>query len=213
MRDGKAALEQLDARLAGVFNANSRDRFFSTTTAELTNNRIGFTGIPFCAPFVQAMHGPAGDFLLGGFFPNAPRSQPLPPQLLAELNQSNLVYYHQEISAARMKSLPQLSQFLLMFTRHKQFNSGSVAGKWLDSIAPTLGGGVTEAKQTAPNELTFARSARAGLTAAELLALANWLEAPNFPGCDLNLPRPKIPRLPHPQVPGATPAPAPATPH
>ena len=47
-------------------------------------------------------------------------------------------------------------------------------------------------------------------TAVELLALSSWLEAPNFPGCDVKLP-PLAKRLkrPHP-APMASPVPPPA---
>jgi hypothetical protein len=51
---------------------------------------------------------------------------------------------------------------------------------------------VTEVTQTGPEELSFDRKAPSGLNAVELIALANWLEAPNFPGCDLLLPPRRI---------------------
>ena len=186
--DGRAALAQLDAKLVGVFNTNSPNQFFHQIKMEMTSNHIAFTGLPFFSPFVEAKHEPAGDFLYGGFFPNLPRPQPLPQQLLSRLNQSNLVYYHWENSADRLKELPQLSQLLLMVTEHRQLDTQSAAGKWLDRLQPALGSSVTEVIQSAPRELTFVRTSPGGLTALELLALANWLEASNFPGCDLKLP-------------------------
>jgi hypothetical protein len=154
--------------------------------------------------------------LFGGFFPNVPRSQPLSPELLKQLNTPNLVYYHWEITAERLKALPQLSQFILMVTQHKQLDANSAAAKWLNQIGPTLGNSVTEVTQTGPNELTFTRSAPAGLTAVELTVLANWLEATNFPGCDLRWPpHPLRSRRPLPHAAGAPvapPKPAPAAP-
>ena len=138
------------------------------------------------------------------FFPNSPKTRPLPPELFTLLARTNLVYYHWEITAERLEQLPQLTQLALMLTRHKQLDAQSAAGKWLDRIGPTLGNTVTEVTQTAPNELTFTRKAPGGLTAIELTALANWLEATNFPGCDLRLPPPK-PRILRPRVPGASP--------
>jgi len=36
--------------------------------------------------------------------------------------------------------------------------------------------------------LAFSRKAPGGLTALELFAFASWLEATNFPGCDLRAP-------------------------
>jgi len=178
--------------------------------------------MPFIAPNLRALHESNGHFLFAEVFPNAPGSKPLPPELFAQLSRTNLVYYDWEISGERLKLLPQLAQLALMLTRHQQLNVQSAAGKWLDCIRPTLGVAVTEVTQTAPNELLFTRKATGGLTAIELTALANWLEATNFPGCDLSLPPPvrHLKSRSHPQTPGsppaqtpgasATPAPAPA---
>jgi hypothetical protein len=177
----------------------------------VTSNRISWLGLPFIVPSLEALPEPTGDFLFAGVFPNGPKTKPLPPELFLRLAQSNLVYYHWEITAARLKLLPQLSQLALMVTRHRQLDAPSAALKWLNRIGPTLGVAVTEVTQTAPNELSFTRKAPGGLTAFELTALANWLEAANFPGCDLRLPPPK-PRLPHPRVPGAPPVKTPGGP-
>jgi len=213
--DAKAALAQLDARLSVLFNINSTNPVFLPMTMERTNNEISWRGMPFIAPFVETVREPAGDFIFGGFFPNTPRPQPLPPGLLQQLSTPNLVYYHWEITAERLAELPQLSQLMLMMTRHKQLDANSAAAQWLNRVGPTLGNAVTEVTQTAPNELAFARKAPGGLMAVELVALANWLEATNFPGCDLRLPlRPVRTRgLPAPGAP-VTPAPSsPALPH
>jgi hypothetical protein len=79
-----------------------------------------------------------------------------------------------------------------VLTRHEQVNAESAAGKWLDRIEPALGKAVTEVTQTAPNELAFKRTAGGGLTALELLALVDWLEAPKFPALDLRVPPPRV---------------------
>jgi hypothetical protein len=209
--DANAALAQLDRNLSA--RTNWQGHFFMPLTITMTNREISFRGVPFFSPFVQAVRGPAGDFLFGGFFPNLPKSPPLPPELVAHLNQPNLVYYHWEITAERLKGLPQLSQLLLMITQHEQLGAQSAADKWLNQICPALGPTATEINETAPNELAFTRKASGGLTAIEFLALANWLEATNFPGCDLRLPvRPRLrPNRPLSQIPGA-PMPAPAPP-
>jgi hypothetical protein len=214
-----AALTQLDAKLSRVFNGNPQVGFLAPMTTVLTNNAIAWRGVPYALPFVRALREPAGDFLFGGFFPNTPRSRPLPPELFQQLNTPNLVYYHWEITAERLKALPQLTQLMLLMTWHKQLNGNSAAGKWLNRIGPTLGNSVTEVVQTGPSELTFTRKAPGGLMAFEFIALANWLEATNFPGCDLRLP-PRLvrPRRPLPQTTNAPAAPArlpppPALPH
>jgi hypothetical protein len=215
--DARKTLKELEQKMSA--NTNWQNHFMMPLTMEVTNDQISWLGLPYIVPSLEALHEPTGDFLFASVFPNGPKTKPLPPELFLRLAQSNLVYYHWEITAARLKLLPQLSQLALMVTRHRQLEAQSAAGKWLDRVGPTLGNMVTEVTQTAPNELTFMRKAPGGLTAVELTALANWLEAPNFPGCDLSLPLPRFKR-PHPktpgkppvQIPAASPA-APAPPH
>jgi hypothetical protein len=215
--NANAALAQLDAEWSASLNMAPQTSFFSPFTVVMTNNVISWQNVPFISPFVQALHEKSGDFLLGGFFPNSPRSAPFPPELLAQLNVPNMVYYHWEVTSERLPQLLNLSQLGLALSRHKQLGGESAAVKWLNRIGPALGNATTGVTQTAPNELSFTRKAPCGLTAAELLALANWLDAPNFPGCDLHLvtrpqksKRPQIPGAPSAQPPGA---PQPPQPH
>jgi hypothetical protein len=153
--------------------------------------------VPFSVPFVKAVPGKSGGFLLGGLFVDLQGAQPLPPDLATRLAATNLVYYHWENTAERSKMLLQPVQLALMVTKRRQLEPETAAFRWLDDVTPTLGHNTTEITRTAPNELTFTRSAPAGLTALELFALGSWLEAPNFPGCDLSLPpRVRPPHLP-----------------
>jgi hypothetical protein len=184
--DASNALVQLNQKLSA--STNWQNHFMMPLTMKMTNNQIAWFGLPFVAPKLEALHEPSGDFLFAGGFPNNSEGNPLPPELLTLLGQTNLVYYHWEITAERLKLLPQLSQLALLVTRHRQLDAQSAAGKWLAAVGPTLGNSVTKVTQTAPNQLTFMRKAPGALTAVELTALANWLEAPNFPGCDLRLP-------------------------
>jgi hypothetical protein len=49
------ALAQANARLVPVFSAaNARDYFVTPVTPEMTNNEIGWTGMPFIAPYLRA---------------------------------------------------------------------------------------------------------------------------------------------------------------
>ena len=203
--DAKKALQEFGQKLSA--NTGWQSHFTMLVTMVMTNNQISWLGLPFIAPTLRALHEPSGDFLFAEVFPNSPKSKPLPPELFAKLDRTNLVYYDWEVTGERLKLLPHLTQLALMLTWHKQLAAQSAAEKWLDRIGPTLGVTVTEVTQTAPNELTFARKAPGGFTAFELIALANWLEATNFPGCDLRLP-PQKPRLPHRRVPGAPVTPA-----
>jgi hypothetical protein len=210
--NAKKALAQFEQKMSA--NTNWQSHFIMPVTMVMTNDQISWRGMPFIAPNLRALHGPAGDFLFAEVFPNGPKSRPLPPELFTQLDRTNLVYYDWEITSERLKLLPQLTQLSLMVTRHRQLAAESAALKWLNRIGPTLGPTVTEVTQTAPNELSFTRKSAGGLTAIELTALANWLEATNFPGCDLRLPPVhRLNKRPHPQTPGAPVAPAPAPAH
>ena len=186
--DAPAALAQLGPKISAALAAQAATPALFKPAAQMTNNYIGFTGVPFVSPFVLAMRDPAGEYLFGGFFPNTPRPKTAQPESFPQLARPGLVYYDWEITSNRLALLPQLSQLMLMVSGRRQLGDQSAAYKWLERLGPTLGESVTEVTQTAPGELTFTRRAAAGLTALELTALANWLEASNFPGCDLRLP-------------------------
>jgi hypothetical protein len=208
-----SALTQAFARLApAVAAANARDYFVSPMTLDQTNNEIGCTGMPFIAPYLRALSEPAGQFLFGELFPNTPKSKPLPPELFQRLATQNLVLYHWEITAERMTQFLNVSQFGLMVTSHKQLESESAAFKWLQKTGAALGNTDTEITQSGPAELTFTRKAPGIFTAVELFALANWLEAGNFPGCNLKLPprSPRLKQLHQQQMLRAAPVPAPS---
>lgn len=205
------ALAQAHARLQPVFDEkNAPGTFLTPFQLELTTNALTFTGVPFIAPYLRAIREPAGQFLLAGAFPNTPRSKLLPADLFQQLAVKNLVFYHWEITAERLPTALNLSQLSLMLTLHRQLDGESAAMKWIQKISPLLGNTITQITQTGPAEMTFTRRAPGGFTAVELLILGSWLEAPNFPGCDLKLPSRSALKKLHPHPSAAMPAPAPA---
>ncbi len=198
--DAAAAVQQAYARLQPQFDYTTPNALMMPFTLELTNNEITLGGVPFIAPFMRAKVEPTGQFLFAGAFPNTPRSQPLPPELFTVLAEKQLVFYHWEITAERMPQVLNMAQLGFVLTSHKQLDADSPAGKWMLKISPTLGNTTTRITQSGPAELSFNRKAPGGLTAVELFALATWLGADDFPGCNLKLPpRPIRPKRPSPQ--------------
>jgi hypothetical protein len=205
------ALAQLGRNLKT--NEDWRNGLMSHFPLSVTNGQISLQGVPFMEPQVNALHDPSGDFLFLNVFPNTAVGKPAPPGLFQAINKDNLIFYDWEDTSMRLKCLPELTQFALLMTRHRQLDANSAAAKWLNLIGPGLGASTTEAVQTGPLQLSFTRNAPAGLTALELIALANWLEAPDFPACDLRLPPPpKMPPLLHRPVKKLS-SPAPAARH
>ena len=187
----ESAMRQLYAGLQPVVaDRNEHDGFLSAFTLVFTNNQLSLLHVPLLSPNIKALKEPAGQFLFAGGFPNSPKNKPLPPELLQRLTTKDLVLYHWEITSERMPSQLQMSQLGLLITRHKQLDGKSAAFEWVQKIAPTFGYTYTEIVQSAPDQLMLTRKAPGGLTAFELLTLADWLEATNFPHCDLKLPPP-----------------------
>ena len=195
--DATNAIQHIGAKLAVGTHTNLQNPFLPSFTVTTNGNEIFWHGFPFIVPALQPVREPVGDFLLAGLFPNSPGPGSMPAELLAQLDRTNLIFYHWEITAERLPEVRSLSQLAFSIAGCPQLGAQSAASKWLDHIGPTLGNTVTEITQTAPGEWTFKRKAPGGLTALELVALANWLEATNFPCYNSRLPpRPENPAVP-----------------
>jgi hypothetical protein len=181
------ALAQLGQNLTS--HTNWENYLLSPFAVEQTPQRIALTDVPFISPEILALHEAYGDFIFADGFPNLQRGKALPPELLQALQEKDLVLYHWEVTADRLKDLQQFAQLGLLLTHKRQLPSSSAAEQWLNVIGQISGPSVTQITQNGPTELNFNRTAPDGLTASELIALANWLEAPDFPGCDLSLPK------------------------
>ena len=211
--DAADGLAQAQTNLQAVLDRQKvSGKSIMPLTLERANNTLSLTGVPFVAPYLQSVREPAGQFLFAGAFPNTPRGKPLPVELSQRLAQNHLVLYHWEITAERLPQALNLSQLGLLMTSHRQLGGETAAQKWIQKIAPKLGNTVTEISQSGPAEMTFTRKSSGIFTAMELLVLGNWLEAPDFPGFDLQLPpRSKNLRRLHPvPAPLSVPAPTPA---
>lgn len=195
------ALGQLYARLKPMFESRgAQPGTLMPINLVKTNNEIVFQGVPFAAPFIRAIKETGGQqFLLAGAFPNTPRSKPLPPELFQRLAQKNLLLYHWEITAERLPLGLNVSQLGLLLSQRRQLDGESASMKWIQKTAPSLGNTVTEVFQAGPAEMTFNRKAPGFLTAFEMLALGNWLEAPDFPHWTTKLP-PRPAKIKRPQA-------------
>ncbi len=185
--DPRTALAQIDQHL--TTNTNWQNYFRIPAKAAMAGDKLSITGLPFISPYLQIDREPSGDFLYGGLFPNAPGVGGLPAQLAAQLNAPGLIYYHWELTSERLHELPELSQLILFMTRHQQLAASSAGANWLKKIEPISGANVTVANEAAPDEVRFLRTSPTGFTALESLALANWLDSPDFPA--LSLPKAK----------------------
>jgi hypothetical protein len=208
-----AALAQLQGYLVPLFEQkNANNEFLTKLFFQPAKNSLNLQGVPAMAvPQIRTLNDPSGQYLLAGLFPDAPRGAAMPSQLLADLQKPGLMYYHWEKTGDRIPQLLQVTQLGLILTLHRQLEPGFPATAWINRVTPVLGQSMTKIIKTGPRELTLSRTATCGLTAWELYILANWLQAPNFPGWDAHLPKPdpnRLHRLHRKPLPGA-PAPLP----
>lgn len=187
--NGPAAVDQLYNRwqpqlLAQAATGQSQYAF----SLDKADNKVRLEGIPIIKPIVAGIHGRYGDFLYGGGFENNPRTLPVPPELYQRLATPNLVYYHWEITRDREPAFLQCMQLTMAVTRHTELDASTAGYKWFASVTPTLLNTDTEVTQSGPDQLTFARKAPGIFTCLEFYFFASWLEARNFPGCNLNSP-------------------------
>jgi len=144
-------------------------------------NGLQWKGVPLLAPFLASFNTNGIDMALGGMAPYSDPKFPLPPELLRELDQTNLLAYAWEVTPARIEQWIYISQFFRMITRRSQLPGPSASLRWLKVAGPKLGGCISEISQTGSNRLSVIRKSTMGLSAVELHLMADWLESPDFP--------------------------------
>ena len=145
--------------------------------------RLIWGGLPLVVPYVLPAGQAANESLVAGVFPlNEPASNPAPAELFQQLTtKTNLLYYDWEITEARLGQLRPLTQLLSLIFAYPQVEPESPMFHWLDAATPKLGNTLTEIAVVSPRDLQLVRTSHIGLNGAELLALAHWLQTPQFP--------------------------------
>jgi hypothetical protein len=140
-------------------------------------------------PQVRSFNDAGGEFLIAEFFPNPSGTNAFASELFARVTgRTNLAYYGWENTTARLAQWRGLSQLVLMLAKQPQLDADSASAKWLDAVGAQLAQSVTEATVRGTNQVTVQRTSAIGLTAFEMVALANWIESPSFPLCGYRLP-------------------------
>jgi len=189
-QDTTNLLKHLEPQLTERFKTNLQKRSLGEIRWSTNMGALAWQGLPFIVPFIQPVVETNGEFLFAGLFPNGPAAKPPPPELLAQFSgRTNLVYYDWEITQARLTQWRNLSQLFRIIANRPQIDSDAPVWKWFDVVVTNLGNTATEITVTGPAQMSLARKSPVGLTAFELVALANWLESPNFPLGGYSLPK------------------------
>jgi hypothetical protein len=191
--DGAKLLKRISPGVVSLINSNFPKYRINGQAVANTNGDVIIRNLLFFKPHLGIVHEPEGEFLLGRLFPRQAHKNPLPPELVREIiNKPKLVYYDWEITNERLNHWRMMNQLFSMMLGISLPDPNSAVQKWLIAVTPKMSACGTEVTLTAPNELTLIRNAPVGFSAAELVWLAYWLDAPNFP-LDVHYPRPTFP--------------------
>jgi len=191
-------LPTLTAKLPQLFPEWARKMGLTDFTYAETNRTVVWRGIlPVVAPTLRAEKAGEEDFAVLGLFPPIPAGPP-PPDLLAQLARPDLVYYHWEVTQPRVQQWTMLTQLYSMMAQSPQLVTNKTSLPWLQKVGPRLGNTATEVLAVTPKEWTFSRRSHLGLTAAEMVWAARWLEGESFPRPSFLLGQPGSVRRPRP---------------
>ena len=124
---------------------------------------------------------------MSGIFPVPPSTNPPPAELISQLtNRDNILYYDWEITQFRLAQIRSLIPLLSIVTTLPPLDNSAPANLWMEAIQSKLGNTVTELSLTSPATISMLRTSHIGLNGLELVALAYWLESPEFPRISWN---------------------------
>lgn len=178
-------LHEIERRLPLALGTNAQNRAFGELRWATNRVDLIWAGLPVLVPYLRAVKLPEGEFLFGGLFPPRESREPVPPELLAQLNRTNLICYDWEITEERLRQWRQLSQVVRMIRLQMPPARALAQAQWAEALAPFLGNTVTEFVRSGPREISFVRKGHLGLTGAEIVwlavALDDYLWPPTLP--------------------------------
>jgi hypothetical protein len=177
------ALERISTEAPAALNPELK-RFNGTELVrQPQGSALVMRNIRLFAPVLQAVQGSNGQFLFLSSFPWSDKARPAPDGLLAQIAaRTNLVYYDWELTGRRLQEWQILSKMIAnrsLPQNSQAVDDAFIENEWLRGLEPLAGNTVTEITRVAPNELSVTRKAAIGLTALELVLLADWI-------CDAN---------------------------
>ena len=175
IEDPGAAVSDIQRRLAPLFATGGDTRFRGEVQHDPKAARLILNGNLPVVPTFEAQSDGGRGYLTFGFMPARNATNELAPEMLAQMNRSNLVYYDWEFTGAAAHHWHLGNQLVDLF-EGRQAVVDSPATQWLLAAAPRMGESVTEALVTGPGELSLARKSPMGLSGFELAALAHWID-------------------------------------
>ncbi len=146
-------------------------------------SEVVWAGLPFVFPSLQAVRDGGTEYILGGVFPMARKTNTPPPaELLSQFTgRKDLMYYDWEITGQGIIHSRQLLQLTDILNGRSLPPNNDVMLNWTTDLSTNLANTITEVIQSAPNELSLTRKSHIGLTGLELNLLTRWFNSRSFP--------------------------------
>lgn len=172
----------VSTNLSEMVNPRLTNVMAGKIVANPSERRIAWTPFPAMEPAIVATTLPEGNFLHISLANSDNTNSPPPQATLDQLNSvQNLIYYHREMTGARMEPGLYMSQLSRLVFRREQLPFDGKAIAWLKAASLLLMEAKTQVVRTDPNHLLLDRTSSTGFTMAELQLIADWLESPSFP--------------------------------
>jgi hypothetical protein len=168
----------------GIWVDSHVSKKYGSIVVHTNGNGLSWKGLPYASPFVQSATNSGREFLFGGFAPYPQRARSMPDELARHvLEGTNLVYFEWEITGQKVVHCRYLEDVcrLLFDERGPLLREEMASLQWLSCNLTNLSHCVSELRLENPGRLVFMRKSTVGLNALEIGALANLLEAPEFP--------------------------------
>lgn len=170
-----AAVIELNRRFAPLFPPSESPKYRGQLHFDETIPRITISASVPVAPSFEAQKQGNRGYLTFGFLPAFRPTNSLAPEMLAQLNRTNVVYYDWEFTSAAAQHWHLLGQIEdLMEGRHAVTSTPGT--QWLLAVAPKVGETVTEGLLVDSKTISLRRKAPVGLSGLELAALARWID-------------------------------------
>lgn len=170
-------LDSVNTELAGLYSTNSEPgKLDGLVMYDPAKQILGLSCVPGPLPMLTGTEN-RGPGFVGFSMTRRQRSvQPLPGELLQQLQQPGLVFYDWEITSENFNHWWANLQVRDISLGWRPAPGEGPASRWLTDSLAKVDNTVTQVRQTGPGTFALSRKAPAGLTAFEWVLLGRWLD-------------------------------------
>ena len=170
-------LDSVNTELARLYSTNTEPgKLDGLVMYDPAKQILGLSCAPGPLPMLTGTENRGPGFLGFSMFRRQRSVQPLPDELLRQLQQPGLVFYDWEITSENLNHWWANLQVRDISVGLRPAPGDGPASQWLSDSLAKVDNTVTQVRQTGPGTFLWTRKAPAGLTAFEWVLLGRWLD-------------------------------------